>query len=243
MEVRVPGARLIVDRLPEAGASARITGEEVAHAHARRLRTGDPVVLVDGTGREAEGRVTRETPRELEIRVDTVREATLDRLPPLALCVSAVRAQRLSWIAEKAAELGASRVTLVSSERTQAFRASDPVRTRLERLVREAAKQGGLARWPTITGPSPLDEMLRAEPSEQRLVLDSRGETFPAILPARSTALLVGPEGGWSDAELQTALSAGWTAVSLASGILKAETAAVSALALTRAAITRGLER
>lgn len=239
MELPVSGPRLVVDRIPEAGASCRITGEEVAHAHARRLRSGDIVVLVDGTGREAVGRLTRQTRREIELQIESVREEARDALPSIALCVAAVRAERLSWIAEKATELGAARLTIVSSERTQSFRASADLLPRLARLVREAAKQAERSRWPEITGPMPLVELIRTEASENRLILDSRGEMFPATLPARPTALLVGPEGGWSTADLEEALAAGWVPVSLAAGLLRAETAAVSALALARAALSR----
>ena len=233
------GPRLVVDRIPEVGESCRITGEEVAHAHARRLRSGDAVVLVDGTGREALGRLTRQTRREIELSIESVRAGPADSVPPIALCVSAVKAERLSWIAEKATELGAARLTIVSSERTQRFRASAALHARLARLVREAAKQAERSRWPAITGPVPLSELLRTESAGNRLILDSRGETFPTALAPLETALLVGPEGGWSRADLDEALAAGWIVVSIAAGILRAETAAVAALALTRAALAR----
>ncbi|MEP6994796.1 MAG: RsmE family RNA methyltransferase [Acidobacteriota bacterium] len=230
--------RIVVDRIPEAGASCRITGEEVAHAHARRLGRGESVALVDGSGLEAVGRLSRLTRQELEVEVQSVREAA-DASPAIALCVCAVRAERLSWIAEKATEMGAARLTIVSSERTQRFRATDALFARLQRVMREAAKQAERARWPQITGPVALCELVRTEGAENRLILDSRGEMFPAVLPARTTALLVGPEGGWSDADLEQALAAGWIAVSLAAGLLRAETAAISALALAGAALAR----
>jgi 16S rRNA (uracil1498-N3)-methyltransferase len=197
------------------------------------------VVLVDGTGREAIARLTRQTRQEIVLSIESVREGPADSLPSIALCVAAVRSERLSWIAEKATELGAARLTIVSSERTQRFRASAELLPRLARLVREAAKQAERSRWPAITGPVPLSELLRTESAGNRLVLDSRGEMFPAVLAPLETALLVGPEGGWSPADLEEALAAGWIAVSLAAGSLRAETAAVAALALTRSALTR----
>jgi 16S rRNA (uracil1498-N3)-methyltransferase len=239
MELPVSGPRLVIERITEVGGSCRITGEEVAHAHARRLRSGDSVVLVDGTGREAVGRVTRQTRQEIELSIESVVEGDADSLPSIALCVAAVRAERLSWIAEKATELGAARLTIVSSERTQRFRASAALYPRLARLVREAAKQADRSRWPAITGPVPLPELLHTESAGNRLILDSQGEMFPAALAPLETALLVGPEGGWSPADLDEALAAGWIAVSLAAGKLRAETAAVAALVLARSALTR----
>ncbi len=241
MELSLSDPRLVVDSVPEAGDSCRITGDEVAHAHARRLRPGDKVVLIDGTGREAMGHLTRQTRREMDVQVDSVREARSESSPAITLCVAAVRIERLSWIAEKATELGTARVRLVSSERTQRFRARDTLLPRLARLVREAAKQGERATWPEIAGPLPLSELLRTETAGNRLILDPAGEVFPAALPALPTALLVGPEGGWSGAELEQAHGAGWVAVSLPAGILRAETAAIAALVLTRAALARSV--
>ncbi|MGE5413432.1 MAG: RsmE family RNA methyltransferase [Syntrophomonadaceae bacterium] len=240
MDESAARARLVVEALPGAGNSCRIAGEEAAHARARRLRAGQGVVLVDGSGREALGRIVRVSRAGVEVFVEEIRRGAAPAHPPIHLLVAAVRPERLSWIAEKATELGAARVTLVASERTQRFRARDAIAERLARIVREAAKQAEAARWPEVAGPLPLSEALRAEEgSATRLILDPSGEPFPASLPAEPTALLVGPEGGWSDAELDAALGAGWIAVSLAAGKLRAETAAVAALALARTALAR----
>ncbi|HWZ84859.1 MAG TPA: RsmE family RNA methyltransferase [Thermoanaerobaculia bacterium] len=235
----MPRARLVVETLPAIGSRCRIEGEEAAHARARRLAVGDPVVLVDGTGREAHGSVVSLTRVAVEVAVESVHAAAAEAHGPIHLLVAAVRSERLSWIAEKATELGAARLTLVASQRTQRFRASEGLAPRLERVVREAAKQAERASWPAIAGPVAFAEALRGETAGTRLILDPSGEPFPAALPAGATALLVGPEGGWTDAELQAALSAGWLTASLAAGKLRAETAAVAALTLTRAALAR----
>ena len=153
-----------------------------------------------------------------------------------------MRAERLSWIAEKATELGAARLTLVASERTQRFRASEALVPRLARVAREAAKQSRRARaGPRSPGPVALARRAaRRSAADTRLILDPSGEPFPgALCRASPTALLVGPEGGWTDAELAAALAAGWVAASLAAGKLRAETAAVAALTLARAALAR----
>jgi 16S rRNA (uracil1498-N3)-methyltransferase len=238
MDQPLPGARLIVDALPEAGSACRVGGEEAAHARARRVAAGDAVILVDGSGREAAGRVRRVERGFLDVDVEEV-SAGAGTAAPIHLLVAAVRSERLSWIAEKATELGAARLTLVSSERTQSFRAKETLVPRLVRVVREAAKQAELARWPDIAGPVALREILRSEAARTRLILDPSGEPFPSVLAAAPTALLVGPEGGWADAELAEALAVGWVAAALAAGKLRAETAAVAALTLARTALAR----
>jgi 16S rRNA (uracil1498-N3)-methyltransferase len=236
----LPGARLIVEALPEAGYACRVGGEEAAHARARRVAVGDAVVLVDGSGREAAGRVQRVERGFLDVEVAEVRAAGAVSRAPIHLLVAAVRSERLSWIAEKATELGAARLTLVTSQRTQSFRANEALSARLTRVVREAAKQAELARWPEIVGPAALPGVLRQEAARTRLILDPSGDPFPSVLAPAATALLVGPEGGWAASELSLALAEGWVAASLAAGKLRAETAAIAALTLARTALSRG---
>ena len=163
MELPVSGARLVVDALPAAGASCRIGGAEAAHASARRLRRGDAVILIDGSGREGRGRITERGPQGLDVAVESVANAPPDPLPPITLAVSAVRGERLAWVAEKATELGVDRLVIVRSDRTQSFRAADASAERLARVVREAAKQSERARWPAIDGPLPLATYLSSE--------------------------------------------------------------------------------
>ncbi|HEY3125286.1 MAG TPA: RsmE family RNA methyltransferase, partial [Thermoanaerobaculia bacterium] len=150
-----------------------------------------------------------------------------------------LRVERLAWLAEKATELFAESVTLVASARTQSFRGSAAVRERLDRVAREAAKQCESARWPRIDGPLPLERALSERPASHRLFLDTEGEVFPSELSARAVTLLVGPEGGWTPAERETASAQGWSLVALPAGNLRAETAAIAALVLARAALAR----
>jgi len=175
----------------------------------------------------------------LETAVESVRAAAPAVLGPIRLFVAAVRSERLAWIVEKATELGAAAVTLIVSERTQRFRAADSVAARLERVARAAAKQADRADWPRIAGPIPLRAALGDAGGGNVLILDPSGEPFPARLSAGPTSLFVGPEGGWTPAELEEAIRSGGLAVSLAAGKLRAETAAVAALALARTALAR----
>ena len=240
MGLSLPRARLVVVPLPGAGETARLSREEATHARARRLRSGDPVVLVDGSGREARAVLRRLDRGGAEVSVDSILEAPSVG-PPLALSVSGLRVERLAWLAEKATELSADRLTIVSSERTQSFRASRGIQDRLERVAREAAKQCEAARWPQIAGPVPFDRALAEDPSSHRVFLDARGESFPSRLAGRGVVLLVGPEGGWTDAERDAARARGWRLAALPAGKLRAETAAVAAMVLARAALLRGI--
>ena len=240
MGLRVPGARFVVGNLPSAGESCALDREKASHARARRLVPGDAVVLVDGSGREAHGRVARLGRAGLTIAVDRVATVTADVLAPVHLAVGAVRPERLAWIAEKATELGAESLWVVATERTQGPRAGASVVARLKRIVEEAAEQSERARWPRVEGPASFAFLLDGIDAPHRILLDSRGEPFPGTLPSRDTMLLVGPEGGWSDVERAAARGAGWIERSLPAGKLRAETAAVAGLILARAALARG---
>lgn len=232
-------SRLFVERLPAAGQTLRLCAAEGSHARARRLSSGDPVVLFDGSGREALARVAGRSQRGVEVTAERILEPA-EAGPSVSVYVAGVRPERLSWIAEKATELGAARLVLLRAERTQAFRAADALRARLERVARAAAKQCGAPRWPEITGPLALSDALGAEPAPHRFLLSPEGEPFPPVLAAASAALAVGPEGGWTPAEAETAWRLGWSPISIPAGRLRTETAAIAGLVLLRSALWRG---
>jgi 16S rRNA (uracil1498-N3)-methyltransferase len=194
--------------------------------------------LLDGSGAEGEGVLTRLDGDGAEVEVERIR-TTAKSVPEIAVFVAGVRMERLAWIAEKATELSATRLVILNTERTQAFRAGASVLLRLERVVREAAKQCGSPRWPTLSGPVSLAEVLRRERASHRFLCDSEGVPFPSRLTKESTALLVGPEGGWTEEERRAAAEARWRTVAITDGRLRTETAAIAALLLARVGLAR----
>ena len=233
-------ARFVVARIPAAGELLALPAAEAAHARARRLRAGDSVSLFDGTGVEAEAEIRSVKRGSIEVEVLGIVEAAAPAAgPSVWLGVCAVRPERVAWIAEKAGELAVTTLALVRSERTQGFRAAPTSLERLERLVRQAAKQSGSARWPACEGPLDLARALADAPGAARLFVDFGGEPFPARLAVSSAAILVGPEGGWSDAEREAAHRSDWRGVALPAATLRSETAAVAAVVLARAAMER----
>jgi 16S rRNA (uracil1498-N3)-methyltransferase len=236
VDVRDARARLIVAALPAPGETAKLSREESAHARARRLSPGDAVVLIDGSGRTAPSELVELGRDGALVRVGAIVEPAPPARPPVSLLVSGIRPERLAWLVEKATELGAATVTLVESARSQSYRSAAARIPKLERVAREAAKQCERADWPSIGGPLALDRALAADDAPNRLFLDFGGEAFPSRLPREPAAILVGPEGGWSDAERAASSALGWRAVALPAGKLRAETAAVVALALVSAA-------
>jgi 16S rRNA (uracil1498-N3)-methyltransferase len=233
-----PRARLIVPEIPPPGSRVRLSREETAHARARRLKEGDAVILFDGSGREASARVVRVLRAAVEVEVERVR-ASPAPARDLSLLVAAIRPERLSWLVEKATELGTSRIVLVETARTQSFRARTGLVERLGRVARAAAKQSEQRVWPEVTGPIALREALAFEPSVSRFFLHFGGRDRLDEQPLTRAAVLVGPEGGWTEEETQAASGHGWRSARLPAGTLRTETAAIAALVLLRAAMEK----
>lgn len=157
----------------------------------------------------------------------------------LRLLPALIKFDRFEWILEKATELGVERITPVYALRTDKGLDQAAVK-RMERwtkILAESGQQSRRATRPVLDPPVRLAEALSAG-SSFRCFLDEDPAAPPllAVLPversgADSACLLIGPEGGWDERERAQALAAGWTAVSLGPQILRAETAAVAALA------------
>ncbi len=164
--------------------------------------------------------------------------------PPLRLALEAalIKFDRFEWLIEKATELGVERIRPVAAARSEKGleQAASKRLERWRRIAREASQQSRRARLPEILVPAPLSVAL-AEESGCRFFLDEEGIRTPllgAIPPASArsrsdtVALLVGPEGGWTEQERAAALEAGWTGVTLGPYVLRAETAGMAAVAL-----------
>jgi 16S rRNA (uracil1498-N3)-methyltransferase len=159
------------------------------------------------------------------------------------LLASLIKFEHFEWMIEKATELGVERVIPVEAGRSEKALAAGALKrvARWSRIAREASEQSRRARLPLIDPPGTLTDALRDQ-SDYRYVLDeSGGAPILSIVPDAyraedRVALLVGPEGGWTERERAEIAAAGWCAVSLGPQILRAETAAVAGLAIVHAA-------
>jgi len=204
----------------------------------RRLRPGDAVVLFDGRGTGFAGRV-------MEIDREAVKIHVGERLPdrsgesPLAvdLAVAVLKAERIEWVIEKSTELGVSRIRPFSCERSLA-RPSPARQARWSRVAASAAKQCGRTVVPAVEKAVGFEQLLTSISAELRLLFaeNEAGKGLPIRrLPPSSVAIAIGPEGGWTPAELEAAGGAGFETAGLGPRILRAETAAIAAVALCQA--------
>ena len=158
----------------------------------------------------------------------------------LVLLTAIYKFDRLEWAIEKCTELGATRIIPVMARRTDAHLAAAASKRveRWRRIAHEAAQQSRRLTTPCIDEPMTLKSAMGIQaPTRLLLNENERSLTFREALSEASGALAfaVGPEGGWTEEELAEFDAAGWRSVTLGSTILRAETAAIAALAAARA--------
>jgi 16S rRNA (uracil1498-N3)-methyltransferase len=210
----------------------------------RRLRAGDRLTLFDGAGREAEAEVRSVRAQDAVLAVGAPRLA--QALPRCRLTViqALIKGERMDWCVQKLVELGVDAIVPVHTERTVVK--LDPERARKRRarfteIARDAARQSRRARTPEVHEVVGLDQALAMATDTLKLVLwvGESGRGLRAALPdppPASACLLIGPEGGFTDDEIERATRAGFTTVGMGPHILRAETAAVAAIAVVAAA-------
>lgn len=219
------------------GNRATLLGEHAAHlARALRAQVGQEFdIAADGVVRR--GRVISVDDRRVEFELGEEVESAPAARVTLALAI--FKFDRMEWAIEKCTELGAARIVPFAAKRTDAHLAAAAAKRveRWRRIAREASEQARRAAPPEVADPVKLREVL-ALPGELRIVLSEAETGAPlrelcgAGVGGSSSVLAVGPEGGWMNEELQGFAQAGWKSASLGPTILRAETAAVAALAV-----------
>lgn len=231
------------------GSPISIEGE-VAQQISRvlRMRPGDEVLLLDGRGYEY--RVGLLEVGKEEIRGEALGKKAVKTEPAHAvdLYLSLLnKPDKFEWALQKCTELGAARFAPVMAERSVAGSPAEGKYERWERIIREAAEQSGRGVIPPLEEAVPLEQALAAE--EARLD-EAEGRSHLALIPALgadmslpnalnelegeggTVSIFIGPEGGFTDDELQAADEHGILLVSLGPRTLRAETAAVAALTI-----------
>jgi len=228
--------RWIADRAE--GDKAWLLGPNANHLfRVLRVKIGQTFdVAANGIPRSAT--VVSATPEEVEFHLGAVIES--EALPQITVYLSIFKFDRMEWALEKLTELGVTHILPVIAQRTEKHLAM-AAETRVERwrkIAREASQQARRVAPPEIADPRAL-KLAIAEAEGSRIVLAENeehlslkaalGECQPPL------ALAFGPEGGWSEAELELFRVNGWKAASLGHTILRAETAAIAAVAVATA--------
>jgi 16S rRNA (uracil1498-N3)-methyltransferase len=210
--------------------------------HARgvlRLALGGRVELFDDAGRSAEG-VVVSLAEAVEVRVEAVLEAEAGGLE-LTVAAAVPKGGRADWMVEKLSELGVARFFPLAAERSVVLPLGDGKLQRWRRLAEESAKQcrrAGVMRIEALTKPADLlagHEGLGWYCSTGPGAVGMSAAAGRWIAGEKRLLLLIGPEGGWTEAEERMMSDRGLTAVSLGATILRTETAALAAAAVAMA--------
>lgn len=212
-----------------------------------RLRRGDALEAVfEDTRRVFALELVRLGADAVEARVESARATQDDTLPPVWLCPSVVRAPRFDTLVEKTTELGVYGIRPVRATRSLAQSQGRERMARWRRVVTEASEQCRRERRPILEAPVELPDLVNVPAPVGGLRLFAsereRGRRIADVLPRggplpTSVEVLVGPEGGFTDTEASAAVEAGWAPVSLGPRPLRAETAAIVAIALVMEAL------
>jgi 16S rRNA (uracil1498-N3)-methyltransferase len=231
-----PATRLYLPGGLAEGAEVAL-GEDQAHKLRTVLRLGPGAVVAGFNARDGEFLCRIIDLRRGDGRLSVERRLrTPEAEPDLWLVFAPIKRARLDWLVEKAAELGAAALVPVWTERTQ------PERLNLDRLTAHAvaaAEQSGRLSVPVLHAPKNLARLVAEWPAERHLyVCDETGGGVPIATVAAGypAALLIGPEGGFGETELDAIGKLSFaTRVGLGPLVLRAETAAIAALAVFQA--------
>ena len=222
-------AVLVMPGTLEPGAVLDLAAAEAHHLRVRRTAAGEQLRLLDGAGGVGEGTLVG-AGGGWRVEVTAVRRE--EPPPPLVLAVGAGDRERFATVVEKAAELGATAVVPLETDRSRnvAGRVRPAHVGRLRQRGLEALKQCGGAWGPALSAPVPLEEFLGAAKGT-RWLADGDGGSAPPLGPDEPVTVAVGPEGGFTPSERSALLAAGFLPVRLGPRVLRFETAAVAAAA------------
>jgi len=226
--------RWIADEV--SGNHAAITGEHADHLlRVLRARVGQEFDIAAGAV-VRRGRIVAMPDGRVEFELGEELPAAPERKITLLLAV--FKFDRMEWAIEKCTELGVSRILPVIARRTDAHLAAASAKRveRWRRIAIQASEQSRRSAPPEIADPIKLQEAVSLNGALRIVLAESEQKTILrdalAAHSGEEIVLAVGPEGGWAEDELQFFQKAGWTSASLGSTILRAETAAIAALAI-----------
>ncbi len=198
---------------------------------------GDRVLLFCGDGDGYEAHVANADTRACEVRTGRV----IEHEPPprlrLHLAQAMIKGERLDFVMQKSTELGVTDIWPIETERTEVHIEGPRVsrrETHWQRIIESAAEQCGRLRLPVLHAPMSLRALLAGRPAVQTLLLDPGAPALDDVPALSDTLLLVGPEGGFTDAERAAAKVSGARSMGLGRLILRADTAPLAALAVLR---------
>lgn len=189
-----------------------------------RLRTGDRLILSDGRSLEAEAVIADMKKDAISLELGTATTPGREPATTATLYAALLKRENFEVVIQKATEIGIARIVPLTTERTVKTGFN---RERLEKIIREAAEQSGRTTIPELTDPLPFAEAVHLADPASSVLFDLDGEDIGSSLAA--SAAFIGPEGGFSDAEVALARQSGLRIGRMGKLTMRGETAAIVA--------------
>lgn len=233
--------RLFLDTVVQQERVIHLTGEKAHYlSMVLRCKIHDALIVTDSSGKTYSAEISsitrKETTLEIKAPIDHNNESPLD----IILAQGLLKGEKMDLVIQKATELGAKEIRPMITERSQ-IRETRKLQ-RWQKIAGEASRQCGRNLIPLIHEPEAFETVIASEGFHQGIICwEKEGAPFSAALEPftgeKRLVLCIGPEGGFSENEIRTAEDRGLTVASLGKRILRAETAAIAALAILQYSI------
>jgi 16S rRNA (uracil1498-N3)-methyltransferase len=203
-----------------------------------RMQPGRELVLFNGQGGEFQAVISAVNKKNVAVDVGEYRADDRESPLPLELAIGISKGERMDWVLQKATELGVTRISLLQTERTEVRLNGERLDKKMEHwqnIIVSACEQCQRNRLPTLGAPMALSPWLDTVEASHRFVLHHRdNQGLPEAQQADSVALLIGPEGGLSDVEIDQAVDKRFQPLTLGPRVLRTETAPLVAISLVQ---------
>lgn len=199
-----------------------------------RMKIGDEVLLTDGKGNKANAQIVDDNRKRCVVQVDAVETEEASK-PTVSIAISIVKnSSRFEWFLEKATEIGVNEIIPLLCDRTEKekFRYD-----RMKGILTSALLQSQQAWLPDLHEPKPFAQVVKNATQENKFIahcLPNEKTQLSSITRSSSSLILIGPEGDFTPAEIELALTNGFTPVALGNTRLRTETAGIVAATLLK---------
>lgn len=216
--------------------------EAASHHLARVLRAnpGDSIIIFNGKGGEYAAVITEINKKDVQVKIGEYSPREAESPLKIQLAQGVARGEKMDFIMQKAVELGAVRLTPLITSRCNVRLDPSREKKRIQHwqsVIISACEQSGRNFLPQLESPMDFAEWISNAKADYRFVLSPHvDKKLPANIPAQSTViLLIGPEGGLSDEEVELAIKNGFIPLNLGKRVLRTETASLAAITALQA--------
>ncbi len=201
-----------------------------------RMDVGRPLVLFNGDGNQYSGAISRTTKKTAIVLIQKQEHKPNVSPIDIELAISLSKGDRFDWVLQKATELGITKISPLITERSEVKLSGERLEKKManwKKIIISACEQCQRNVIPLLNDVHPLQSFVEHNQSSVKLVLHHRSQdSLYNLKPEHSATLLIGPEGGLSDTEIQAAETKGFMPLKLGDRVLRTETAPIAALSI-----------